>query len=70
MISGPVHSQPSSFADLLSLKSAARDKQVSAVYAADFASLELAGQRAKAALRGNSEAIARPRRFSALSNCN
>jgi hypothetical protein len=59
MISGHQHSKDLSFAEMMSLKSSSRDRQVDAVYAAD---------RAKAALRGNSASIARPQRFSALSN--
>lgn len=68
MISGHKPSKDLSFAEMMSLKSSSRDRQVDAVYAADPQMLEIAAARAKAALRGNSSSIARPQRFSALSN--
>jgi len=68
MISGQQHSQDLSFAEMMSLKSSSRDRQVDAVYAADPQMLELAAARVKAVLRGNSGPMARPQRFSALSN--
>ena len=68
MINGCLHSKDLSFAQIMSLKSSSRDRQVDAVYAADSQALERAAARAKAALRGNSASIARPQRFSALSN--
>jgi hypothetical protein len=70
MISGHQHSNDNdlSFAEMMSLKSSSRDRQVDAVYAADPQMLEMAAARAKAVLRGNSSSIARPQRFSALSN--
>lgn len=68
MISGHQHSKDLSFAEMMSLKCSSRDRQVDAVYAADPQMLEMAAARAKAALRGNSASIARPQRFSALSN--
>lgn len=68
MISGSQRSKDLSFAEMMSLKSSSRDRQVDAVYAADPQMLEMAAARAKAALRGNSASIARPQRFSALSN--
>ena len=63
------HKQPKdlSFAEMMSIKNSSRDRQVDAVYAAEPQSLEVAAARAKASLRGSS-AIARPQRFSALSN--
>lgn len=66
MNNGNHQAQQQSFADLMKIKSDARDRQVSAVYAAESSALELAAQYVKAALRGNSAAIARPRRFSSL----
>ena len=68
MISAPQHSEHLSFAEMMSLKSRSRDRQVDAVYAADPQALEVAAARAKAVLRGNSDSIARPKRLSALSN--
>jgi hypothetical protein len=68
MINGHKHSKDLSLAEMMGLKSSLRDRQVDAVYAADPQMLEMAAVRAKAALRGNSAAIARPLRFSALSN--
>ena len=68
MISSQQHSKDLSFAQMMSLKSSSRDRQVEAVYAADPQMLEMAAARAKAVLRGNSGPIARPQRFSALSN--
>ncbi|RMQ41646.1 hypothetical protein ALQ04_00576 [Pseudomonas cichorii] len=56
-----------SYAEIMSLKSEARDRQVSAVYAADEQSLENAGNMIKAVLRGSGN-IARPRRFTAATN--
>ena len=53
---------------MMSLKSSSRERQVDAVYAADPQALEMAAARAKAVLRGSSGPIARPQRFSALSN--
>lgn len=53
------------FMELVSLKASAQARQIAAVYAADAPSLELAGQRVKEALAGQSE-IQRPRRFAAL----
>lgn len=67
MINGHKQSKDLSFAEMMSLKSSSRDRQVDAVYASAPQMLEMAAVRAKAALRGNS-AIARPQRFSALSN--
>ena len=66
MISGHQHSKNLSFAQMMSLKSSSRDRQVDAVYAPQM--LEMAAARAKVALRGSSASIARPQRFSALSN--
>ena len=68
MISGHQHSKDLSFAEMMSLKSSSRNRQVDAVYASDPQMLEMAAARAKAVLRGNSGPIARPQRFSALSN--
>lgn len=68
MISDHPHSKQLNFAEMMSLKSRSRDRQVDAVYAADPQALEVAAARAKAVLRGNSDSIARPKRFSALSN--
>lgn len=68
MISGNQHSKDLSFAEMMSLKSSSRNRQVDAVYASDPQMLEMAAARAKAVLRGNSGPIARPQRFSALSN--
>jgi hypothetical protein len=59
---------PFFIAEMMSLKSSSRDRQVDAVYAADPQSLAMAAARAKAVLHGNSRPIARPQRFSALSN--
>ena len=53
---------------MMSLKSSSRERQVDAVYAAAPQMLEMAAARAKVALRGSSASIARPQRFSALSN--
>lgn len=68
MISGQEHSKDLSFAEMMSLKSSSRERQVDAVYAAAPEMLEMAAARSKAVLRGNSGLIARPKRFSALSN--
>lgn len=68
MISIHQPSESLSVAEMMSLKSSSRDRQVDAVYAADAQNLEMAAARAKAALRGDSASIARPQRFSALSN--
>jgi len=68
MISGHQHSKDLSFAEMMSLKSGSRDRHVDAVYAADSQMLEMAADRAKAVLRGNAGPIARPQRFSTLSN--
>lgn len=68
MINGHQRSEDLSFAEMMSLKSSSRDRQVDAVYAADPQMLEMAAVRVKAVLRGNSASIARPQRFSALSN--
>ena len=68
MISGHQHSKNLSFAQMMSLKNSSRDRQVDAVYAADPQALEMAAARAKAVLRGSSGPIARPQRFSTLSN--
>lgn len=68
MISGHQRSEDLSFAEMMSLKSSSRDRQVDAVYAADSQMLEMAAARVKAVLRGNSGLIARPQRFSALNN--
>ena len=68
MIRGHQHSKDLSFAQMMSLKSSSRERQVDAVYAAAPQMLEMAAARAKAALRGSSASIVRPQRFSALSN--
>ncbi|WP_156421231.1 hypothetical protein [Pseudomonas libanensis] len=68
MVNDHQHSKDLSFAEMMSLKSSSRDRQVDAVYAAAPEVLEMAAARAKAVLRGNSGSIARPQRFSALSN--
>ncbi len=68
MISGHQHSKNLSFAQMMSLKSSSRERQVDAVYAAAPQMLEMAAARTKVALRGSSASIARPQRFSALSN--
>ena len=68
MMSGHQHSKNLSFAQMMSLKNSSRDRQVDAVYAASPQALEMAAARAKAVLRGSSGPIARPQRFSALSN--
>jgi len=68
MISGLQHSKDLSFAEMMSVKSRSRDRQVDAAYGADPKALEMAAARAKAVLRGNSDSIARPQRFSALNN--
>lgn len=68
MINGHQHSKNPSFAEMMSLKSSSRDRQVDAVYSASPEMLEMAAACAKAALRGNSASIARPQRFSALGN--
>ncbi len=56
------HEQNLSYAEIMKLKNEARDRQVSAVYAADEQSLERAGESIKAVLRGAGN-IPRPRRF-------
>lgn len=68
MINGHQHSKDPNFAEMMSLKSGSRDRQVDAVYSAAPQMLEMAAARAKAVLRGKSGSIARPQRFSALSN--
>lgn len=68
MISSHPRSEDLSFAEMMSRKSSSRDRQVDAVYAAAPQMLEMAAARAKIALRGSSAPIARPQRFSALSN--
>jgi hypothetical protein len=68
MISSQQHSKDPSFAEMMSLKSSSRDRQVDAVYSADPQMLEMAAVSAKAALRGSSASLPRPQRFSALSN--
>ena len=55
-----------SFADMVRMKNNARNKLIRAVSEADKAALDLAARYVKAALRGNSVSIARPRRFSSL----
>lgn len=53
---------------LLEAKKHARDKQVAAVYAASAAELEHAAVLIKAAWRGKSGPIPRPRRFQSLND--
>jgi hypothetical protein len=68
MINGHLLSEDLNFAEMMRVKSSSRDRQVDAVYAATPHILEVASARAKAVLRGKSGPIARPQRFSALSN--
>lgn len=57
---------PLSLAELMRIKSEARDKLVRAVREADQDELDRAAESVKSALRGSSDSIARPRRFSSL----
>jgi len=68
MINDNLHSEELSFAEMMSAKNRSRDRQVNAVYEADSQMLELASERAKKVLRGKSGPIARPQRFSAMSD--
>lgn len=68
MINDLLHSEELNFAEMMSVKSSSRDRQVDAVYAADSQMLELASARAKIVLRGKSGPIARPQRYSAMSD--
>jgi hypothetical protein len=68
MISNLEHAQDLDFAQVMSRKSSARDRQVEAACAADPAALEQAAARIKAVWRGQSRALVRPKRFSALGN--
>ncbi|MCF9016926.1 hypothetical protein GIV21_02200 [Pseudomonas syringae] len=68
MINSKLHPKELSFAEMMSIKSSSRYRQVDAAYAADAKNLEIAAASVKAALRGKSESIARPQRFSALIN--
>lgn len=63
----PLRGDPSCL-ELLEAKSHARNKQVAAVYAASAAELERAAELIKAAWRGKSGPIPRPRRFQSLDN--
>ncbi|WP_122668795.1 hypothetical protein [Pseudomonas viridiflava] len=68
MIKSDLHLKELSFAEMVSVKSSSRDRQVDAAYAADAKNLEIAAASVKVVLRGKSDSIARPQRFSALIN--
>ncbi len=68
MTSDLQRSEDLSFAQMMSLKSSSRDRQVGSVYASAPQALEMAAARVKAVLRGSSGPLARPQRFSALSS--
>lgn len=55
-----------SFADIMSIKKRRRDALLLAIDAADPAEIERAAELVKAALRGKSSVIPRPRRFASL----
>lgn len=68
MINDKEYLEELNFAELMSIKRSARDRQVDAVYATAPQILEASSARAKAVLRGKSGSIARPQRFSALND--
>lgn len=69
MINEHPHAYDLDFSEMMRIKRLSRNRQVEAVYAASPQALDLASESAKAILRGKTGSIARPKRFTDMSDC-